>query len=220
MRLYLTVRKVLKFKMKINDLKKVFTSKWLSVYEAVFNHNGKDGTWLFASRDANKSFDKPVEADAVVIVPFIIGEFDGVKRYVLIKEFRVPLGDYEYSFPAGLIDEGETPSLAAIREMKEETGLDIIRIGRISPPIYSSAGLTDEAVRIVFAECSGTPTNSNNESNECIEVEIMNLSEIDYLFNCNVKISARTWCIMDGIIKEDKSLRTIANHFSNPRNFD
>ena len=38
------------------------------------------------------------------------------------------VGDYVYNFPAGLIDEGETPEVAAKRELKEETGLDLIVI--------------------------------------------------------------------------------------------
>lgn len=42
----------------------------------------------------------------------------------MIRQYRYPLDDYLYELPAGLIDEGEGPSEAAIREMKEETGMD------------------------------------------------------------------------------------------------
>ena len=39
---------------------------------------------------------------------------------LLQKEFRMATNNWVYNFPAGLIDEGETPEEAAIRELKEE----------------------------------------------------------------------------------------------------
>jgi len=41
---------------------------------------------------------------------------------VLEKQFRPPVGKVCIEVPAGLIDEGETPEEAAVRELKEETG--------------------------------------------------------------------------------------------------
>ena len=41
---------------------------------------------------------------------------------MLEKQFRPPVGKVCIEFPAGLIDEGETPEMAAVRELKEETG--------------------------------------------------------------------------------------------------
>jgi 8-oxo-dGTP diphosphatase len=44
---------------------------------------------------------------------------------VLMVKDRVDRGDIVWNFPGGGVDEGETPEEACIREMKEETGLDI-----------------------------------------------------------------------------------------------
>lgn len=41
---------------------------------------------------------------------------------LLEKQFRAPAGKIVIEFPAGLVDEGETPEQAALRELREETG--------------------------------------------------------------------------------------------------
>lgn len=41
---------------------------------------------------------------------------------ILQKQFRPPINAVTIEVPAGLVDAGETPEEAAIRELKEETG--------------------------------------------------------------------------------------------------
>lgn len=88
--------------------------------------------------------------NAVCIVPVFE---DGT--VLAIREYRFAIGDYCLEFPAGIIDEDETAEEAAIRELKEETGLDTVRILAAIPGGYSSTGMTDEKVAIVVVEVSG-----------------------------------------------------------------
>jgi mutator protein MutT len=59
----------------------------------------------------------------------------------------------KWGFPGGAIELGETPQMAAIREAKEETGLDV-KVGRIIG-VYTDLDITyssgDQAQSIVIA---------------------------------------------------------------------
>ena len=77
------------------------------------------------------------------MVPYHIEE----DKLVIIREYRVPLDDYVYSLPAGLIDPGEDIEVCAKRELKEETGLDLVEINKMDSGfgLYPSPGMTDES---------------------------------------------------------------------------
>ncbi len=67
--------------------------------------------------------------DVVVLVPNGTPQGDGV---VLIERNNPPHG---WALPGGFIDVGETCEQAAVREMKEETGLDVVLTGMLG--VYS-----------------------------------------------------------------------------------
>lgn len=92
------------------------------------------------------------DPDAVCIVPLLP---DG--SVLLEREFRYPLNSWCVSLPAGLIDAGESLEEAVARELSEETGYrlrdDIAPAVRPLPqPGFSSTGLTEENVQVVFAQ--------------------------------------------------------------------
>ena len=154
--------------------------KWLNLFNIeVVDSVGKDRKWQVVSRRKKPKcttgrFDKP---DAVVIVPFHTGR----GKIVITREYRVALAGDEYGFPAGLVDSGETAEAAARRELKEETGLTVTRVLTIGPPVYSSAGMTDESVAMVYVECDGEPSAADNEGIEQIEVILASAAEVGRL---------------------------------------
>ncbi|MBT0727327.1 ADP compounds hydrolase NudE [Rosenbergiella australiborealis] len=80
---------------------------------------------------------KPAGREAVMILAL-----DG-DHVLMIEEYAVGIEGYELGFPKGLIDPGETPEQAAIRELKEEVGMgasQLTALGQVTmaPSYFSS----------------------------------------------------------------------------------
>jgi 8-oxo-dGTP pyrophosphatase MutT (NUDIX family) len=94
----------------------------------------------------------------------IIARLSNTGEYVLIRQFRPPAEAFVLEFPAGLIDDGEEASKAALRELKEETGYVGV-VEKIYPPSFTSPGLSGETVRFVLVSIDmNLPENQSPES--------------------------------------------------------
>ncbi|WP_459129264.1 NUDIX hydrolase [Guggenheimella bovis] len=141
------------------------------------DRTGTKRNWEMVSRKGKDRLVKEIfEHEYGSDGPMIVAWNEKKDTLVMIKEFRVVHGKEIYSFPAGLIDDGETLEEAAVREFKEETGLDFHYLGKDGPR-YTSVGLSNERVETAFGTYSGTVSKDLLEASEEIEVLFVNREE-------------------------------------------
>lgn len=181
-------------KQKLLSLKKLTRDKWINLFESVFtNSRGRKIKWSFASRKENPIVDQ--SADVVVIVPII--DTPNGKEVVLVKEYRVAAGGIVYAFPAGLIEPDQRISEAVEKELKEETGLDVKEYIRVTCPLYSCVGLSDETAIIVFVKAEGEISTKYQEADEDIQVITLNWREVvNFVDGSKRKLGAKAWTIL------------------------
>jgi ADP-ribose diphosphatase len=180
--------------MKITNVEKLTNERWLNLYAATFEHKGHTGQWVFASRREPYTGHS---AEAVIIAPVLRNPGEP-PRLVMVREYRVPIGGYSYALPAGLIDPGESAEQTIRREVREETGFEVSAIHRVTQPLFSSSGLTDEAASIAFIDVQGQPNSTQAlEAGEDIEVVLLDHEGICRLCDDkSVLIDAKAWTVL------------------------
>src|SRR5438552_2185651 len=86
-----------------------------------------------------------VHPGAVMVVPILD---DG--RLVIERQYRHPLGRVLTEFPAGKIDEGESPFRCAVRELVEETGYAAREWARAGV-LHNACAYSSEGIEVWFA---------------------------------------------------------------------
>lgn len=176
--------------MKLKRIEKVMEGKFVTRYDLVYETiDEKEKVYEMISR--NKSITtlddlQNHKPDAVVL---ILHNEDGDK-VLLNKEFRMAVGKWVYNFPAGLIDPGEEPVESAARELKEETGLDLVSIDEVLFNSYSAVGFSNEVNVCVVGTAKGNFQQSSSTFEE-IEAGWFSKEEVLQLMKNN-EFAART----------------------------
>lgn len=168
---------------RIKNVKMLTDNPFLNMYELdAVKRNGDAFKYYFASRgrgDEMKIYTHENHPEGVVVYGVYGEKHD---KIVLVRQFRYPINDYIYEFPAGLVEKGEDPQMTGVREFKEETGLDFtLYTGGNSVyrrPFYTTVGLTDESVEPVYGFASGTPDTLHQEDTEDIQTVIADKEEV------------------------------------------
>jgi ADP-ribose pyrophosphatase len=120
-----------------------FSNKYIAVYDdAVTTADGSPGTYL-----------RIVESEGrpgVAMLPVAAG------RIGLVKTFRYPLAEWEWSIPRGFGDYDD-PLISARSELAEELGLapdELVQLGTVAP----NSGLLSAKVRLFLALYSKPPS--------------------------------------------------------------
>ena len=191
---------------KITKIAEVYNSKFLNVFEIFYETKlGNQKKWIVASRKNLSKYKKmlfkeeSIKIDAVLIAA--IDESRG--SLVLIKEFRMPINDYVYSLPAGLIDEGEDIYVAAKREMKEETGLELYDIDENSSckKSFASVGMSDESLALVYGKARGEVSTELQEESEIIESIYVDKKMAEELLSSDVNIDIKAWLVLKEFVR-------------------
>lgn len=157
----------------------------------------KDRDAYRAELEGNAAGRRP-PVDAVCIVP---QTDDG--KILLIREFRYPLNSWCIAFPAGLVESGEDLASCVDRELGEETGyalrtdLGAAALTPLPQAGFSSTGLSDETVHVVFARVRKVST-ARPEPSEFIEPFTLTIEDIPrFLRENELPIGTRAQLILE-----------------------
>lgn len=97
-------------------------------------------------------------------------------RVLLVRQFRYPVGLPLRELPAGKLEPGEDPGLAAIRELREETGYTALNWRKLST-FYTAPGFSDEVMHLYLAT-DLIEGESDPDDDEFVECESISRDEI------------------------------------------
>ena len=108
---------------------------------------------------------------------------------LLVRQFRYAYGKAIYEIPAGKLNVGEEPEIAALRELEEETGYRAKLIKMFD--LYPSPGYTDEIIHVYFAkhyEFIGQKL----DDGEFLNVQFIPLEKVLEMIECGEICDAKT----------------------------
>lgn len=192
---------------RIDQLTKQTDNRFLNMYEA--DAVGRDGhhfSYYFATRREDGDLmcqTGQLKADGIVIYPVYKPQPD---QLVVIRQFRYPVNQYIYELPAGLIDQGEDAMTAAIREMREETGLVFEPFtggpDYLARPFIQAQGMSDECDITVFGYADGLPQTDGMEGTEDIQVILADKAEVKRILQQEL-VSVRAAYLMTAFLNSD-----------------
>lgn len=109
---------------------------------------------------------------------------------IFVRQFRYPYGEVTLELPAGKLEKGEDVTLAARRELNEETGADgeLIYVGET----YPTPGYVDEIIRLFVA-----PKLTYGE---------MHTDEDEFIETVKIPLEKAVEMALDGSIKDSKTM--------------
>lgn len=191
-------------KMELQNVELRYKDKFTNLYHLKYKNLNKEEKIyeLLSRKELNNNFvGKHIDAITMVI------KHKSLNKYLLLREYRLAVNTFVYNLVAGLIDEGETPIEACIREVWEETNLSITKDNIVYSlgNSYSSVGLSDEQIQTFFIEVDGdVKLKTDGNPNECIYPRFYSLDEIRYLLKHEM-FTSRTQMLFEMICLQEEN---------------
>ena len=150
-------------KWKLVKTKPVFESKWIKIEKR---------NYKLPTGKIKENYYHLKRPDYVLIIAI-----DDKERIVVLRQYRRGVDDFVYEIPAGWIDEGETPLQAAIRELREETGLS--GEGKTKSTLYAQPAFSSMKAHVVILKIgSGSAQVTNTEQDEHVSFNIIPIAKV------------------------------------------
>ena len=141
--------------MEYQHIEKVHAGKFLDYYNVTYKDaNGNEKVYEMVSRDHELHSSLQLHDHPTDAVVMIIND-PSDEHILLVREFRCELGKVIFGLLAGLIDPGETAEECAVRELKEETGLDMIEVRDVLKGAFCAVGISNETTSCVLGIADG-----------------------------------------------------------------
>jgi len=148
------------------ERKKITDCNILSVWEAKCKspetQDGKRQTYVFTVIDTK---------DWVIVVPVI------KKEFVMVWQWRHGAKSLSLEFPGGVMEAGENPKEAAIRELAEETGYRAGKIEKMGE-FFSNPAIMTNRVHFFLAEDLSGGGKQDLDENEYVETALVGIDEV------------------------------------------
>ncbi len=96
---------------------------------------------------------------------------------VLVRQFRFGLGDFSLEIPGGVMDPGEDPVAAAVRELREETGFTGAH-ARLLGTVHPNPAIQSNRCHLVLVEDAASTAAQEWDADEEIEVTTVPVDEV------------------------------------------
>jgi len=168
---------------------------------------GKPFNYYFATRNTDENIrirTRNMDPEGVLI--YAIKE-DEPDKILMVYQYRYPIDDYMYELPAGLIEKGEAAGAAAVREVKEETGLNLTVYEGGNPdfrrPYVFAQGFSDETGCTIYGTVSGDITDKLQEDSEDIRAFFADKDEVRRILH-EEKVSMRASFLLMNFLSSSK----------------
>ena len=152
--------------MKYKGMKLIHPGQYINRYDIEYEaESGALKTYEIISRNPELRSLEDLQGSRPDAVVMILHNITG-EKILLNREFRMAVGGWVYNFPAGLIDSGEDTAASAARELREETGLQLLEITEIWRESYSAVGFSNEKTIVVIGTADGEIRPSDSEMEE------------------------------------------------------
>lgn len=119
-------------------------------------------------------------------------------KALLVRQFRYAYGESIYEIPAGKLEKGEDPMLAAARELEEEAG---VKAGKLELmfTLYPTPGYTNEKIYI-YQAFDAKKVAAHLDEGEFLDVEYVSLEKVEEM-------------LKNGEIKDGKTIVALQAYF-------